>query len=127
MEEALRALLLGSTAVTDLCGQRINWGGHPQGADYPSLVLHVIDDSEGHTLEGPDGLSVARVQVDCWGDTYKQANGLARAVRARLDGHSGASFDSILLLASRDDRRNGTNEATRRFRVFLDFTVNWRA
>lgn len=127
MEEALRTLLLSSTSVTDLVGTRVNFGAHPQGAPLPGVVMYVIDDAEDHTLTGPDGLSVGRVQIDCWAETYGGAKTVSRAVRGVLDGHSGGDFDSVFLIASRDSRESGTNEATRPFRVSLDFTTNWRA
>lgn len=127
MEEELRALLRATTAVTDICGARINWVAHPQGQPYPAVVLGVVGDSEGHTLKGPDGLSKGRVQVDCYGDDYDAAKLLGRAVRASLDGYRGGNFSGVFLAGSREDREGGTNEANRPFRVSLDFLTNWSA
>lgn len=125
MEEAFRALLLGSASVTALVGQRVGWGSHPQGQPYPAVVLHVISDAEGHVLTGsPTGLSLGRVQVDCYAATYAAAKGLARAVRALLDGHRGGSFDGILLAGTRDGREDAGPEPL--FRVSLDFLTYYR-
>ena len=128
MEEALRALLTSSAAVTAIApAARINWGTHPQGAPLPALVLNVISDAEGLTMQGPDGLSEGRMQADAYAMTYGEAKQLSRAVRAVLHGHSGGGFDLVQHVATRDSREGGSNEAERPFRVSLDFTTAWRA
>jgi hypothetical protein len=125
MEEAFRALLLASGEVTALAGTRVNWGAHPQGHALPGIVLNVVSDAEGHTLQGPDGLSEGRVQVDCYALTYREAKLLARAARAALDGASGGGFQGVFLAGTRDGREGGTNEADRPFRVSMDFMVHF--
>lgn len=125
MEEALKAALLASSGVTALCGDRIDFGGNAQGAAYPRMVLWTIGDAEGMTLDGPDGLSVGRVQVDCYGLTYGDAKRLSRAVRATLDGYSGNGFQGVFLAGTRDTREGGANEAERPFRTSLDFITNF--
>ena len=126
MEESFRAYLLATSAVTDICSTRINFGTHPQGQALPAIVLNTVDDADGHTLIGPDGLSQGRVQADCYATTYGGAKLLSRAVRAALDGYSGGDFSGVFLAGSRDGREGGTNEAERPFRVSLDFLTNWR-
>lgn len=121
MEEEFRAILLEASGVTALCGDRINWGGHPQGQPGPYIVLWVVSDFEGHTLEGPDGMSAGRVQVDVYAGTYGQAKQLARAVRGVLDGYSDGGFQGVFLAGNRDTREGGTNDVERPFRVSLDF------
>ena len=125
MEEEIRALLLATAGVTALCGNRIDWGASAQGATYPRIVLFTINDAEGHNLQGPDGHSVGRVQVDCYALSYGQAKQLSRAVRAVLDGYSGGGFQGVFLAGSRDTREGGTNEPERPFRVSLDFITNF--
>jgi hypothetical protein len=136
MEEQLRALLLASSGVTALCGTRIDFGANAQGAAFPRVVMFTIGDAEGHNLQGPDGHSVGRVQVDCYALTYGQSKQLSRAVRAVLDGHStnrlqaalsggGGGFQGVFLAGSRDTREGGTNEADRPFRVSLDFITHF--
>jgi len=126
MEEAIRAFLLATTAVTNICGTRINFGTHPQGLAYPAIVLNTISDAEDHTLVGPDGLSQGRIQADCYATTYGGAKLLSRAVRAALDGYHSIDLSGVFLVGSRDDREGGGNEPDRNFRVSLDFMTNWR-
>lgn len=125
MEEELIALLLASSGITALCGNRIDFGGNPQGSSNPRIVLWTIGDAEGHNLQGPDGHSVGRVQADCYSLTYGQAKQLSRAVRAVLDGYSGGGLQGVFLAGSRDTREAGANEAERPFRVSLDFITHF--
>ena len=126
MENAFRALLTSSAAVTaHVPATRINFGTHPQGAQFPGIVLNTIDDAEGMTFTGPDGLSQARVQVDCYGATYAEAKSLARTVRGDLNGFSGGQFQGVFLALSRDYHETGA--ADRPYRVSMDFLVKWSA
>ena len=127
MEEDFRALLLAATAVTDICGTRINFGAHPQGQDLPAIVLNTVSDNNGHDLQGSDGLFQGRVQADCYATTYGAAKLLSRAVRDALEGHQDSNFSGVFIAGSRDGREGGTNEADRPFRVSLDFLTNWRS
>lgn len=127
MEEALRALLTSSAVVTAITPEAsINWGSRVQGLKGPQLVLNVISDAEGHTLKSRDGLSVGRVQIDCYAETNTQAKQLSRAVRALLDGFRDSGFRGVFHAGTRDGREGGTNDADRPFRVSLDFMTHWR-
>lgn len=126
MEEAFRALLTGSAAVTAVVpASRINFGSHPQGAALPGIVLNVIDDAEQYTYQGPDRLSRGRVQVDCYAHSYAQAKQVSRLVRTLLSGYSGGGFQGVFHDNTQDSREGGSNEAERPYRVRLDFTTNW--
>jgi hypothetical protein len=127
MEEALKALLAATAGVTALApASRINWGARQQGAALPAVVLTVISDAEDYTLQAPDGLSRARVQADCYGETHASAKQLSRAVRAALSGYRGGNFRLVEHVATRDSREGGTNEPDRPHRVSLDFLTHWR-
>ena len=125
MEEQIVALLLGSSGVTALCGDRINFGANPQGSVNPRIVMWTIGDAEGHNTKGPDGHSVGRIQVDCYGSTYGSAKQLSRAVRAVLDGYSGGGFQGVFLAGTRATREGGSNEPDRPFRTSLDFITHF--
>ena len=127
MEEDFRALLLADSGVSALAGSRVNWGAHPQGQSLPAVVLNVVSDADGMTMQGPDGLWQGRVQADAYAETYGAAKGLAQAVIARLNGHRGGGFRLVEHVATRDSREGGSNEAEHPFRVSLDFLTHWRA
>jgi len=125
MEEELRALLLADSGVSSHVGSRVNFGTHPQGQPRPAIVLNTISDAEGYTLSGPNGVTQARVQADCYADTYGAAKLLSRAVRALLSGYSGGSFQGVFHVGTRDGREGGSNEAERPYRVSMDFMVHF--
>ena len=122
MEEAFRALLVGAPSV-GLSGTHVNFGTHPQGTTLPAIVLTVVDNAQGLTLGGPDGLWEGRVQVDCYGDDYSAAKRLSRAVEGILNGHADDAFQGIFLVATRDTHETGATD--RPFRVSLDFSTHW--
>lgn len=128
MEQALRALLTGSAAVTAIApASRINWGERPQGGALPALILSVVSGAEGLVMNGPNGLLESRVQIDAYGETYADAKVLSRAVIGVLHGFRNTNFRLVMHVSTRDGREGGTNEAERPFRVSMDFTTAWRA
>jgi hypothetical protein len=125
MEEELRALLLADSGVSSHAGTRVNFGAHPQGQPFPAVVLNTISQTEGYTLQGPNGIAQARVQVDCYGDSYGAAKQLSRAVRSLLSGYQHGALQGDFLAGTRDSREVGSNDAARPYRSSLDFMVQF--
>lgn len=82
--EGITFRLLNSAAVTDIVGNRVNWGERPQGEPFPALTLQVVSDPRPSHLKGLDGARPTRLQVDCWAETLLQSLALASAVIATL-------------------------------------------
>lgn len=120
MEQDFRALVVGVAALT---GMPVNWGAHPQGTPWPGVVLTLVDDLEDVTLDGPDRLPVARVQVDIYAATYKQASELGFAVRDALNGHADERFQGIFLASHRSGQDTAASD--RPYRVSMDFEARW--
>ena len=127
MEEELRALLLAASGVTNIAGDRVNFGVNPQGAILPAVVLNVVSSLTDMHMNGSGGLEQGRVQVDCYGDTFAVAKLLSRAVIATLHFYRGGGFFFINQLSTRDSRESGSNEAERAYRTSLDFNTAWRS
>ena len=125
MEEQLRALLLNDSGVSSHVAGRVNFGAHPQGQPFPAVVLATVSDNEGYTLQGPNGVTEARVQVDCYADSYGAAKLLSRAVRSLLSGYQHAAFQGVFFAGSRDSREGGSNDAERPYRTSMDFMVHF--
>ncbi len=127
MEAALIARLLGTAGVASLVGARVYPGSRPQGDQLPGIVLNWISGAPVYTDDGEAGLSSARVQIDCWGDTYSSAKDVAQAVRASLSAFlgtvSGVTFQNILIEDERDDREKGLNDAEYLYRTNIDFII----
>ena len=93
----------------------------------PAVVLTRISGGPLYADDGEVGLEQARIQVDCWAETYAAAKLLARAVAACLsafEGTVGATvFQFIELDIEQDLREGGGNAAAYPFRTALDFLV----
>lgn len=124
MEQELRALLLAR--LPGMTADRLNWGEHPQASAGPYVVLYLVSWNMGHTQQGPDGLEQARVQIDCYADTFGDARGLARQVMTLLDGYRGGQFQAILSAGMRMDRETDENGGEAIYRASLDFLTHWR-
>jgi len=78
---ALRAKLIGTTAVAAILGTRVYPDRLPQGATLPAAIYYLISGTDETSLAGTIGLAHARIQVDAWASTRLAANSLATAIR----------------------------------------------
>lgn len=124
MEEAIRALLKADATIAAHCAGRVNFGAHLQGEPFPAIILNTVSDTEGLTLDGPDGLPSARLQVDCYAETYGAAKILSRDVRKLLNGYAGGAIQGVFYGASRDGR-DETADGIALFRISADFIVRF--
>lgn len=81
MEEAFLAHLAANGGVRALVADRIEWAA--RGAT-PCIALHLISAPPDTTLAGQSGLVQARVQIDCWADSFLSAKAIGDAVAAAL-------------------------------------------
>lgn len=102
MQEDLIQRLLTSTGVSAIAGTRINWKRNKQGAANPRIRLRLVSEPRDYHLKGRTGLLYARVQVDCFADSYTQATALRAAVIAELETQSFGSIHLITVLDSGD-------------------------
>ena len=129
MEKDLLALLLASASVGAIVGTRITPIAREQGGILPAVTLQRISGGPEYADDGEVGIQGARVQFDCWGDTYASVKDLAIAVTNELsavqDVTQGATtFIYILLEEERDaGREAGSNADEYLYRVSLDFMV----
>ena len=83
----------------------------PQESAYPAITYQNITDVPHNHLKGSSSTVNARVQVDIWAKSYKEAKDLYQSVKSAMSG-------SLVL---------GTNEfyekETRLYRVSIDFSV----
>lgn len=129
MEEGLIAKLLADGGVAALVSTRVFPGRRPQASPLPAIVLHTISGEPIYTDQGEAGLASARVQFDCWGETYASAKGVARAVKSALSAFvgqaGGVTFQNILVDAERDFSEGGSDAAEYLYRTNLDLIVWW--
>ena len=125
MEEAIIARLLADTGVAAIASTRVFPGMRPQGSTLPAAVLNRISGGPLYADDGEVGLEQARIQIDCWAETYTGAKKLSRAVTACLSAFEGTvgttTFEFIELDIERDLQEGGSDAATYPFRTALDF------
>ncbi|WP_300009687.1 DUF3168 domain-containing protein [uncultured Roseobacter sp.] len=128
MEEELRALILAHPPVQAIADDRVYFGARPQGDPLPGVVMTTISDVEGYHMQGRNGLSEGRVQIDCYAETYGQAKLLSRAIRDLLSFYRGGRFRGIFHVGTRDGREDRADDQVtqRPFRIGQDFNTNWR-
>lgn len=83
MEVALRTHLVAAAPLIARVGQRIQWAVR-EGT--PSVALHLIDAPPDWHLKGASGLTIARVQADCWDTTFLGAKAIGDALIEALPG-----------------------------------------
>lgn len=85
IEEGLRAYLLADATVSGLIGTRFTPLAEAQRQARPYAVYQRISTEIIRSLKANSGLRWARVQVDCYGDTYASAKAVAHAISERID------------------------------------------
>lgn len=129
MQEALTALLLGSTAVRAVLDDRLTWDVIPQGEQDPCAVLYLITDLPDYVMTGVSGMVFSRVQIDCRALDPTTALTAARAVESALSGFRGVQgavrFDGIFKDGGRSDFAD--IGAQRFFRVSADYLIHSNA
>jgi hypothetical protein len=125
MEEQLKNFLLADVNLNSLIGTKVNWNTRPQDDVVPGIVLTKVSKSTDYHMAGPSGLANARIQIDCWADTFASVMSIARAVRDALSGASFSQNDVDIQGAFLDNERHffEDEDAERFHRVSLDFII----
>ena len=88
IKEAIYSILSGDAPLVALVGGRITPGGDPA-RGVAAVTYHMISSVRTHTMDGPDTLVTPTLQVNSYGASDLDAENVAEAVRAVLDGFSG--------------------------------------
>lgn len=83
--ENLTAWLKSQASLIALVSDRIFPVRQPQGSAFPELSWWITGGTRHKAMDGPVGISMAKVRFDCRGDTVDDADAVADAVRG-LDG-----------------------------------------
>jgi hypothetical protein len=116
VKTALRARLKDQTAA----GSRVDWGLRLQGNALPAIRLTKIRTPKDYHMGGAQTTQFHRVQVDCFGATYKAAGDLGDAVIALLEPAAG-EFQASFVVGD-NDRQDDTETGPVHCRV-LDFQI----
>lgn len=127
---SIREYLVGQTTVTAIAADRGFYGNLPKTVLFPAFTVRVISDQPSHHMGGTSGLRQARVQIDCYDDTFtangsehvgtrKQANQLDEAILALLDmqrGTFGGTFCNTIQVEDRDESDDDPNDGSDNWR-----------
>ena len=118
--------LSGVSGVTNIVSTRIYPVRLPDAPTLEAIVYTVISAPRTEDLSGSSGLGTAIVQIDCWANTYSEANTLAEAVRQAMQGYSGTmggtTVEGVHLLDELDNFEEDINER----RKILRFSIWFR-
>jgi hypothetical protein len=137
ISKAVYARLNGHAALTAVIGTRLYPNALPQDTDYPAVTWQLIDAEHTHSLNGVDGLVLARVQIDCFASggpdgtsstPYGDVQDLAEIVRKRMSAWRGTSGGVVVHhshLLSHNDLVDGPFDSgdVTIHRVSQDYTV----
>lgn len=93
LRPALYSFLLADSAITAITGAGVGARIYPmkikQGVNQASVVYTRISGEGDYHNEGPSGYARVRMQIAAWAQKADDADALARAVKAAIDGYSG--------------------------------------
>lgn len=119
MEQALLALVDAAIAPP------VAWGAAKRDSVPPYVVLRRVSSGADTLLDGPAGLQEARVQIDCYGTSYREAVETADAIEAAISGHRGGDIAGVFFESRRDLSVQATLAETG-FAHSFDVTVVYR-
>jgi hypothetical protein len=100
--EAIYDILSSDAGVGALIGDRIHPLVIPQGVSLPAVTYQQITGLRVQNLASPQGMVRTRFQLNCWAETYNEADAVADEIRKTLGGYSGTSAKVYIYTISLD-------------------------
>lgn len=133
--DGFRGRLVATSSVLSLVGgsaekARIYPLRLPQAGEFPALTYARISGRRDYHMTGASGVAEARLQVDCWAESYGAVKALADAVRLSLSGFrgtvNGVVLQSVFLDVERDAEEPALDAADfKLYRVSQDYMVRY--
>ena len=106
IREGIRSAVLSDATVSNTIDTRAYYKMLPQNPTYPAITFEQISGDPLNALSEVPALSWSRIRVNCWGETYSDADALAIAVENALNGQTfsltGLEIGSIVADGMRD-------------------------
>lgn len=116
IEIDLRAAMIAAPAVTALVGQRIAAGILPEGELRPYVTYSLVTGERIPSMTDSGLMRHARMQVNCWSQSYSEAKQIALAVQSAIE--ASALFE-VVFIGDQDLYDPETNL----FYMVLDYSV----
>jgi len=124
IELGFRTLLANETTISSIVADRVMGMVLDINPVLPAITVQVISSVSGQNLNGVQDLQRMRVQVDCWGENYKDAVKLRGAVMKFLDDFVGTLPDGTYLQnAERVQQIDFFESLARHFRAMCEFNL----
>lgn len=128
-ETAIRALLMQSSAITTLVGDRCHPVEVPIGMDLPALATRHISTVDAGTVDAaaPYSLQSSRIEVRAVAQSYPAVQQLLAAIKAACQYQRGTVAGTNLVSILRDITGPAIKEPGEiRYEQTVDFIVTWR-
>lgn len=126
LDEGLMAYLKATAGITALVGARIYPLTLPEEPTLPAIVIQRISTPRTltHDTSGATGdLISPRFQFDAWGTSQAATKAISDALRAALNGKTGAAGGVTLRAALADEEVPDYNQETGLYRTRSDYIV----
>ena len=120
IEEAMTAVLLADSDVTDLIGDKIFPMRAPDDFARPYIVYQKVTGPREESHSGDSDLAHPRIQLSCWSDTYAEAKAVARTVIGSLHSFVGTSMGIDIQASTIDGEVDTFDDATKLYRTVVD-------
>lgn len=111
--------ILADATVAGLIAARIYSDKVPQKPTLPLICYHFISAQRVHSTDGPSGLTIPRIQFDCYGETLSDAYDLSEALRKAIDGKQSLPIQGIFF----DGEDNDYQDEIDAYRWRADYMV----
>ena len=124
IREGIRSAVLSDATVSNTVDTRAYYKMLPQNPTYPAITFEQIGSDPLNALNEVPALSWSRIRINCWGETYSDADSLAIAVENALNGQTfsltGLEIGSIVADGMRDFYEPNVEAfyVTQDFRIF---------
>jgi len=127
IKSTLITLMEADTDITDVVSTRIFVDHVPQGKSFPCIMLTTSSVEREWSNDGACLIPTSSIEIDCFGNTYKQAIDLADEVRLLFDGYQNGTTIQGMFLSNQVDLSDNVQPGTdiRVFRVRLSFDVHY--
>ena len=89
LESELYGFLVSNPVISAVVADRVYPLLMPQNTQLPAITYQRISGASEQSMTGASGLAHPRIQLDCWGSTYKDVTVLREVLRQVLQGFRG--------------------------------------
>lgn len=125
---AIRKILKDDSAVAGILASDIYFMNVAQDAKRPNAMLLPVSGNDDLSHQGPDGLRQDVIRIYCRGDTFQQAESLARAIRGVLHAYVSPApvYGVTIKLAHHVMTAGDYQDNAEVFRQIEDYRVHYR-